>query len=163
MHRPCAPSCQIHAPVLYFIIVCILCAAGMSRDVYAVLGVARDAGLAEIKRAYRAKALELHPDKQDPSSLHNSDDAFIQLSEAYAVLSDPDARAAYDAGDVVRAARRAASIGRHGHVAGPHLPWPSLCCHSRMQALQLGLALFPRMTWTSHCAFWPGQVACKSD
>lgn len=103
---PRTSSRQTHALVLYFIIVCILCAAGMSRDVYAVLGVPRDAGLTEIKRAYRAKALELHPDKRDPSSLHSSDDAFIQLSEAYAILSDPDARAAYDAGDMVRARAR---------------------------------------------------------
>lgn len=68
----------------------------MSRDYYEVLGVARDADADEIKKAYRRLARENHPD-------HNPDDPaaeerFKELSEAWAVLSDPDKRRRYDRG-----------------------------------------------------------------
>src|ERR1039458_2558608 len=57
------------------------------RDYYEVLGVARGAGEAELKSAYRKLALQFHPDR-------NPDD---QGAEAYSILSDPQKRAAYDA------------------------------------------------------------------
>lgn len=63
------------------------------RDYYQVLGVAPDAGAAEIKRAYRQLARRYHPDisgEERPSS-------FLEISRAYEVLSDPDRRRTYDA------------------------------------------------------------------
>src|ERR1700712_5734455 len=66
----------------------------VEKDYYAALGVAKDASAAEIKKAYRKLARELHPDK-------NPDDAkaearFKDVSEAYDVLSDDGRRKEYD-------------------------------------------------------------------
>jgi len=62
------------------------------RDYYAALGVARDASELEIKRAFRELARKHHPDV----SPDNNGEAFREINEAYAVLSDPEARARYD-------------------------------------------------------------------
>jgi molecular chaperone DnaJ len=62
-------------------------------DLYAVLGVARAASGAEIRRAYRQLALAHHPDRAGPASA----DLFARIAEAYHMLSDPTARTAYDA------------------------------------------------------------------
>ncbi len=64
------------------------------RDYYDVLGLSRGASADEIKKAYRRKAKELHPDrnKDDPKA----EAAFKEVGEAYDVLKDPDKRAAYD-------------------------------------------------------------------
>jgi curved DNA-binding protein CbpA len=65
-----------------------------SDDPYRVLGVACDAGTAEIRRAYRCLARQHHPDRNhQPDGPHR----FRTLAEAYAVLSDPARRARYDA------------------------------------------------------------------
>ena len=62
-----------------------------SPDLYAILGVSRDADSAAIKAAYRRQAKAAHPD-------HGSDgEEFRRLKDAYDVLSDPDSRAHYDA------------------------------------------------------------------
>jgi molecular chaperone DnaJ len=63
-------------------------------DLYAILGVPRSASADEIKRAYRQKARELHPDANPDD--HGSGEHFKELSRAYEVLSDPDQRARYD-------------------------------------------------------------------
>lgn len=64
------------------------------RDFYEVLGVARDAGDDEIKKAYRQLALKYHPDRNpdDPAAEEN----FKEAAEAYEVLRDPQKRARYD-------------------------------------------------------------------
>ena len=64
------------------------------RDYYEVLGVAKDASLNDIKLAYRRLARKLHPDlnKTDPKAKEK----FIELQEAYEVLSDENKRQNYD-------------------------------------------------------------------
>jgi molecular chaperone DnaJ len=64
------------------------------RDYYEVLGVARTATDAEIKRAYRSLAVKHHPDK-NPDDAH-AEERFKEAAEAYSVLSDSQKRAAYD-------------------------------------------------------------------
>jgi molecular chaperone DnaJ len=64
------------------------------RDFYAVLGVARGADSADLKRAYRKLAVQYHPDR-NPGD-HASEAAFKEAAEAYEVLSDPEKRALYD-------------------------------------------------------------------
>lgn len=68
-----------------------------SGDYYAVLGVARDASDAEIKKAYRKEALKWHPDK-NPDNKEEAEKNFKAVAEAYEVLSSPDKRAMYDRG-----------------------------------------------------------------
>ena len=63
------------------------------KDYYEVLGVARDASEKEIKAAYRKLAMKHHPDRSDDPG---AEEKFKELSEAYAVLSDPDKRQKYD-------------------------------------------------------------------
>lgn len=67
----------------------------LDKDFYAVLGVSKDADAQEIKKAYRKKAKELHPDRHpdDPKA----EDRFKTVGEAYAVLHDPEQREQYDA------------------------------------------------------------------
>ena len=65
----------------------------VSTTLYDLLGVQPDAGEAEIRAAFRKKALQLHPDKNKDGQ---DDGAFKAVNEAYGVLSDPERRAAYD-------------------------------------------------------------------
>ncbi len=66
----------------------------LDHDLYGLLEVAADAEVPEIKRAFRTRARQLHPDRNpdDPASA----EAFGQVREAYRILSDPDLRAEYD-------------------------------------------------------------------
>ncbi len=64
-----------------------------TRDLYEVLGVGRDATEAEIKKAFRHRARDLHP---DVNKSPNAEDEFKELNEAYDVLSDANKRAQYD-------------------------------------------------------------------
>jgi molecular chaperone DnaJ len=73
------------------------------KDYYESLGISRDADESEIKRAYRQKAKELHPDR-NPENRAKAEEEFKRIAEAYEVLSDPQKRAQYD---------------RYGH-AGPN-------------------------------------------
>src|SRR5260370_30805701 len=66
----------------------------MKRDYYDVLGVPRDVDAVTLKRAYRELALKFHPD-QNPDN-PEAEGHFKEVSEAYTVLSDPEARARYD-------------------------------------------------------------------
>lgn len=64
------------------------------RDYYEVLGVSKSATLEEIKKAYRKKALQYHPDKNPGNK--ESEEKFKEATEAYSVLSDAENRKKYD-------------------------------------------------------------------
>ncbi len=67
--------------------------ATTKRDYYEILGVARNAGAEEIKKAFRRLAMQYHPDRNKEDG---AEARFKQVGEAYEVLSDPEKRAAYD-------------------------------------------------------------------
>src|SRR3954469_22478019 len=66
----------------------------MKRDAYEILGVGRDASERDIKKAFRGRARELHPDvnQDDPEA----EEKFKELAEAQEVLLDSEKRAVYD-------------------------------------------------------------------
>ena len=63
----------------------------MIKDYYAILHLTATATPKEIKKAYRSLALQYHPDKT-----HDSEERFIEITEAYTVLSDENKRTIYD-------------------------------------------------------------------
>ncbi|KAL7538935.1 hypothetical protein ACHAXR_008895 [Thalassiosira sp. AJA248-18] len=74
----------------------VLNASKSGKDAYyKVLGVEQNASDVDIKKAYRKKALQLHPDK-DRYATPNADEAFKAVAHAYDVLKDPEQREAYD-------------------------------------------------------------------
>lgn len=66
----------------------------MKQDYYEILGIDKKAAAAEIKKAYRKKAIAYHPDK-NPGDI-KAEELFKKSAEAYEILSDPDKRARYD-------------------------------------------------------------------
>ena len=63
------------------------------RDYYEILGVQRNASPDDLKSAFRRLARQYHP---DVNKAPDAEERFKEINEAYAVLSDPDKRAAYD-------------------------------------------------------------------
>ena len=66
----------------------------MSQDLYALLGVDRSASAEDIKKAYRKKAMDLHPDRHQGDKVKEAE--FKKVNEAYAVLSDAGKKSQYD-------------------------------------------------------------------
>lgn len=64
------------------------------KDYYEILGVARDASEADLKKAYRQLAMKYHPDRNPGDKA--SEDTFKKVNEAYSCLSDPQKRSNYD-------------------------------------------------------------------
>ncbi|KAL0042325.1 hypothetical protein WJX77_009183 [Trebouxia sp. C0004] len=73
---------------------CLFVSAELLRDPYKVLGVARGSSESDIRKAYRQLAVRLHPDKNTASG---SKAKFLELQEAYELLSNPATRSRYDA------------------------------------------------------------------
>lgn len=71
----------------------------MADDPYAILGVAKSATEADIRRAFRKLAKELHPDL-NPTNRVGTEERFKKLSSAYELLSDPQKRRAFDRGEI---------------------------------------------------------------
>jgi len=65
----------------------------MAKDYYELLGLSKDASGEDIKKKYKLLAKKYHPDVSKES---NTEDKFKEISEAYAILSDPQKRAKYD-------------------------------------------------------------------
>jgi molecular chaperone DnaJ len=81
----------------------------VDKDFYKILGVAKDASDADIKKAYRKLARQYHPDTNSGDAV--SEKKFKDISEAYSVLSDPEERQQYDA---IRAMGGGARFAPHG-------------------------------------------------
>ena len=81
----------------------------VDKDFYKILGVAKDASDADIKKAYRKLARQHHPDTNSGDTA--AEKKFKDISEAYSVLSDPDERQQYDA---IRAMGGGARFAPHG-------------------------------------------------
>src|SRR3954447_11879655 len=70
----------------------------MALDLYQRLGLKRGASEAEIKKAYRSLAKQLHPDRNKDNP--NAAKRFAEVTSAYDLLSDKDKRARYDRGEI---------------------------------------------------------------
>jgi len=68
----------------------------MKKDYYEILGIQKDAEVAQIKKAYRSMALKHHPDRVTPDKKAEATEKFKEISEAYGVLSDAKKRSLYD-------------------------------------------------------------------
>jgi len=66
----------------------------MKEDYYKILGISKDSSQSEIKKAYRKKAIQFHPDKNPDDK--NAEVEFKKAAEAYEVLSNPEKKSRYD-------------------------------------------------------------------
>jgi len=90
------------------------------RDPYEVLGVAKTTAQADIKKAYRKLAKELHPDKNAGNA--KIAERFKEVSAAYTIVGDEAQRARFDKGEIdANGAERAQGFG--GYRPGPNGPW----------------------------------------
>src|SRR3569623_1885074 len=90
----------------------------MAADPYSTLGVARGASEADIKKAYRKLAKELHPDRNKDNP--KASEKFSQVTQAYDLLTDKDKRARFDRGEIDADGNPAMPYG-FGGGGGPQL------------------------------------------
>jgi DnaJ-class molecular chaperone len=91
-------------------------------DLYQRLNVARGASDAEIKKAYRKLAKELHPDRNKDNP--KASDRFSEVTAAYDLLSDKDKRAQYDRGEIDESGNPKMPFGYGGGAPGGFRPGP---------------------------------------
>src|SRR5438874_11418964 len=96
----------------------------MALDLYQRLGVQRGASEADIKKAYRSLAKQLHPDRNTDNP--NAAKRFGEITHAYDLLSDKDKRARYDRGEIDEDGNPKMPFGAGfgGHSSGPGGPQP---------------------------------------
>ena len=123
---PGAPRIPSHAAIMYrwlpllLLALPLLALALAAEDYYGLLGLERDADDRQIKKAYRRLSKKYHPDKNpDDDSAHHR---FVQVSEAYDVLIDPDLRAVYNRHGH-EGVKRHQQTGGGGGGAQPHDPF----------------------------------------
>ena len=89
----------------------------MNKNPYEVLGVARDASDADIKKAYHKLVMKYHPDRNPDSK--DAEEKFKEVNNAFDILKDPQKRAAYDRfGDAAFAGGNASGTGFGGNPFG---------------------------------------------
>ena len=86
----------------------------MKKDFYEILGITKSATPEEIKKAYRKKAIEFHPDKNPGNK--EAEESFKTAAEAYEILSDPNKKAKYD-----QYGHQAFDGGGGGYGGGHHM------------------------------------------
>jgi DnaJ-class molecular chaperone len=94
----------------------------MALDLYQRLGVQRGASEAEIKKAYRSLAKQLHPDRNKDNP--NAAKRFGEITQAYDLLSDKDKRAQYDRGEIDEEGNPKMPFGGGGYSRGTSGPQP---------------------------------------
>mmetsp|Transcript_10796 Transcript_10796/g.19697 ORF Transcript_10796/g.19697 Transcript_10796/m.19697 type:complete len:497 (+) Transcript_10796:280-1770(+) len=92
------------------------------KDYYKILDVKRNANEKQIKKAFRKKALQYHPDKVKPEEQEEAEKKFREIGEAYEILSDAETRARYDRGEDVTA-QNGGGGGPRGHPFGGGFPF----------------------------------------
>ena len=78
-----------------YCLVLLLVLAALAKDYYEILGISRDASTADIKKAFKKMSIKWHPDK-NPNNKKEAEEKFIEVSNAYQVLSDPKQKEIYD-------------------------------------------------------------------
>ncbi len=124
------------------------------QTLYEVLGVKKDASISDIKHAYRTAVLQLHPDvNPDPSA----SDKFIEMEEAYSVLSDEEKRSAYDFS--IRPTPTL-SAPPYNSQQQPFFGFPSM---RRMRRQRGGFQTHARVGWTvGMCPLCAGREVIRS-